>query len=885
MASKFTTFIESFVAGETSPLIRGRIDTKLTSRGCRRLENFYVIPQGGIRRREGTKFVASTKDSTKKSILKPFVLDSGETRILEIGDNYIRNFSSGNTEDGSVPDAAGDGAGGGSASGVPGQQLSSPWSNSYFRDNITSWTVSATSGPSYTITHSALYEGSAFLDLPAHPTLFDQIQLEQGFGSLPAGVYTLKITSAGLNANNHFINIGDGSPDPVDIIESFSLTNPTSTLVEDEFTFTTNGVTDGYIVIWAAGSSSQDLELYISSIVMEAEPEEISTSINDTDLQDLGFTQGNGGMYITSLNLPPYKLEYDVNGLSIAEFVATDGPYFDKEHELYGGIGSGITVTTAGGAAGATGVTVTFSAPVLSTGPSEVGRLIRIRPNDSSVWGNCKITSVTSATVCLVTINSAIANTTTSTEWRLGSWSIKTGYPRASAFHEQRLVFGGTITQPQTIWGSYAGDGVFTNFAPDDGSADENVTDLTAYTFELATKQPELIQWLISKEQLLVGTNTQIHKVYASNFGELLSPLNVNVQSILKYGSARMDPILAMDNVIFSQLYRRQLLEMYYDTGRGRQAAKDLMVTADHLSDNNPIICSGYQQFPYGLFYFGTDDGRLLGLTYREDIGIQAWHTHFLGGNFGGDYPVIESITQSKGDVQDDIWMIVKRTINGATKRTVEMISDAATTNVSRTDAIYLDAHVRATVTADAADSNKLKFVVSDVGIEDGYGTTSTPALFSHLEGQTVGVVKNGVYLGTDTITSGQPVLYPATALAAADDVVIGLKYTSTAETNNIEPITNVGSAPGYDMRMYEINARLHNSLKGTIGYDAATSDDFDYPSSIDPTSAASATFTGDIKVKFPHGWDRENRIFIQQTEPYPLTVSLLAIKMLTGNA
>ena len=46
--------------------------------------------------------------------------------------------------------------------------------------------------------------------------------------------------------------------------------------------------------------------------------------------------------------------------------------------------------------------------------------------------------------------------------WALGAFSDTTGYPRSVAFYEQRLVFGGTSNQPQTLFFSQSGD--FENF-------------------------------------------------------------------------------------------------------------------------------------------------------------------------------------------------------------------------------------------------------------------------------------------------------------------------------------------------------------------------------------------------------------------------------------
>ena len=82
----------SFNAGLLAPKISKRIKTDAYYRGCRVLKNFEVTPQGPAERRRGTRFVAETKDSTKKSRLIPFIFSDIDSYAMEFGDGYIRFF-------------------------------------------------------------------------------------------------------------------------------------------------------------------------------------------------------------------------------------------------------------------------------------------------------------------------------------------------------------------------------------------------------------------------------------------------------------------------------------------------------------------------------------------------------------------------------------------------------------------------------------------------------------------------------------------------------------------------------------------------------------------------------------------------------------------------
>ena len=53
---------------------------------------------------------------------------------------------------------------------------------------------------------------------------------------------------------------------------------------------------------------------------------------------------------------------------------------------------------------------------------------------------------------------------TATINWRLGVWSITTGFPGAVCFNEDRFVFGGPTNYPQRVDGSNSGE--YENFAP-----------------------------------------------------------------------------------------------------------------------------------------------------------------------------------------------------------------------------------------------------------------------------------------------------------------------------------------------------------------------------------------------------------------------------------
>mgnify|MGYP003520307109 FL=1 len=80
----------SLAGGELAPSLWARADTVKYQTGLRTVRNFIIKKEGGADNRPGFKYIASTKDSTKRSVLIPFIFNDDQTYVLEFGDQYIR---------------------------------------------------------------------------------------------------------------------------------------------------------------------------------------------------------------------------------------------------------------------------------------------------------------------------------------------------------------------------------------------------------------------------------------------------------------------------------------------------------------------------------------------------------------------------------------------------------------------------------------------------------------------------------------------------------------------------------------------------------------------------------------------------------------------------
>lgn len=92
----------NFTAGEVTPKLLGRVDVARYANAAKTAENVNVVVQGGLRRRDGLRYISTAKDvgvdadgHPKDVRLIPFVVSREEAYVLELGEKYIRFYQNG----------------------------------------------------------------------------------------------------------------------------------------------------------------------------------------------------------------------------------------------------------------------------------------------------------------------------------------------------------------------------------------------------------------------------------------------------------------------------------------------------------------------------------------------------------------------------------------------------------------------------------------------------------------------------------------------------------------------------------------------------------------------------------------------------------------------
>lgn len=515
---------------------------------------------------------------------------------------------------------------------------------------------------------------------------------------------------------------------------------------------------------------------------------------------------------------------------------------------------------------------------------SDVGRHIRIGWGGRWTWG--VISAFTNASTVSVLLYEDVprdvhdakklagadtaqnqGKTGRSYDWRLGSWSETTGYPSCGVFHEQRLWFGKTATQPQSVWGSISGD--FENFSPTE--IDSTVLDDHAVNFTIASTKSDSIRWMVSGPAMTIGTMSGEWQVKSSNLSsEPITPLNVVVVPHTGVGSSVfVKPVKVGSSIIFADRSAKKVSELVYDYQYDGLVAKDLTYLSEHiLRTHGGVVSCVYQQSPNSICWFLLEDGTLSSLTINKEQDVFAWHHHEISNGF------VESIvTVPAQDLSyDNLYLIVKRNVADfgsppVYKRYVELLQKEfePLSNSSLYEMRFLDGYT----SFDNVNSNGQNQLWSGQYI---YG-------LQHLNGRSVSVLLNGQLYGPFTVSSGAINLIET---FSNKEAVVGLAYTSTAKSLPPEGGSAFGVSQGKIKKLAKYNVRLLNSLALDYGFNA-NSQTLNSLTNLHENGTSTDFYTGTKELIPNNPYDAESQWTLSTSKPYPLNVLSVTLTVETG--
>ncbi|HGH4619193.1 TPA: hypothetical protein ACJIWO_000236 [Enterobacter cloacae] len=749
--------INSFNAGEFSPLMMGQTDFQKWRNGSKKMLNFIPRSQGPAERRGGTYFVSEVKNSANKVWLAKFEYNTTQAFILEFGPGYVRFYS----DHGVALNAA----------GTAPLEVSSP----YAAEDLTN------------------EDGAFGLSMVQSG---DVIYICTNTGNKPP--YKLSRISNTNWTLTQFDYAAAGGP--------FQNINSDKNVV----------VSTNQFRPWSAdGNPLPDGTPTTSSLC---------TITSNADI----FNSSHVGslFYIESVSSDA-NTWYSGKDVSVGFIFYSDGKYYEA-----------MTNGTTGN------VQPTWTAGAHYDGAGDSSSKVKWRY--AATWGAVLITSVTDSKhavgkIVLELPNSVMSSATYA--WAFGEWSNAFGFPTKVSFYKNRLVFASR----GKIWMSVASD--FDNFIPMTNGFDVQSDD--AINVQIEADSTNTIQWLASGSTLLIGTAGAEHSCTPATTTSPFGPANIQITQESKYGSKGVNAVIVGNTALFVQRAGRKVRAVNSDFQSGQYSSTDLSVLAEHITATG-IVDFVWQQEPDYVVWVALQDGSLVGMTYNSEQEVIAWHRH----DVGGFVEAVSSIPDPTGN-RDDLWLVVRRTINGITKRYVEYLSPSWNADIDAlSNAFYVDC-----------------------GLSYSGSPVTTLSGLQHLEGKTVSILTDGAVHPDRTVVSGSVSLQWETSIAH-----VGIPYTSEIVTLPIEAGGTAGTAQSKTKRVNEMAIRFVNTLGGKAGIEGGnyldTIPSRDYHDLMDNGPGA---FTDDRKLTMPSLYDTNACIRVVQDQPLPMTVCAMYPRIWTS--
>lgn len=455
--------------------------------------------------------------------------------------------------------------------------------------------------------------------------------------------------------------------------------------------------------------------------------------------------------------------------------------------------------------------------------------------DSGSSRGRALVTSYTSPTAVTAYVIDAFGSLEATDTWWESAWSDRRGWPSAVALHDGRLWWASN----NRVSGSVSDD--YTNF--DDAEEGDSGPILRT----IAMGPVDRINWILSLEQLIFGTEGAELPAKSSSFDEPLTPTAFSLKASSTIGSDAVEAVQVDSSGMYVARNGGRLMELAPDGAR--YVSQDLTSLNPGLFES-PIVRLAAQRFPDTRLHAVRADGKVGILLFDKLEQANCWVLYETDG-------VVEDVCVLPGTPEDTVYYVVKRTINSVTKRYLEKWNlesegtGAAITKLADCGLIY-----------------------------SGASTTAMSGL-SHLEGKTVCVWGNTKDLGTYTVASGAITLTEAVTWA-----FIGLPYTADYKTARLALASTTGNPLTQKKRLDHLGLILADVHAQGLQYGSS----FDYLDDM-PLMEQGAAVDGDaIRVTYDETsfevngvWETDSRLCLRAQAPRPVTV-LAAVVGIAGH-
>ena len=857
----------SFVAGELSPRLSGRTDLQKYFQGCETLENFLIHPHGGATRRPGTRFVAEVKTSSLETRLVPFQFNVTQAYVLEFGNNYFRIYKDGGQVTSGSPATAVEVTTTYATADLATLKFAQSGDVMYVvhpdkpvrkiaRTSHTAWTITDVDfkrGPfldanttdttltannrtgSVTVTASAvtgINGGSGFESTDVGRL----IKLHHGYAKITA-ITSTTVCTASVQENDVFDS--ELEPTYTSSTISFAEGDPSSTglehndrIVDSNKNWIDEGFKDNQEITVSGASTSGNNKSYLivkatEDTLLLAPSDDVTDESASASITGVGKLVADDewalGAFSPRTGYPRAVAFYEQR----LTFAGTD----EQPQTVYFSVSGDFENFTAG--------TDDDSALVYTLGSNQVNVIRFLSSSRSLLVG-------TSGGEFVVRAGGADEPIT----------------PRNVQI-KQQSAFGSANVQPlqcgnavlflqrasrkiRELVYDFDTDGYI---APDLSILAEHATE--GGVKEMAYGQePDSVAWMVRNDGVLLGmTYRRAEQVVAWHrhvIGGVSGTATVTVTDYANVAVGSTVDLKKSDGTTVTFTSEAvgasdpsTALNWRPVTNNNTSATKLQTAINAHadftatVSTNVVTIIETAREGTGYLTVATSDDTRLAATS----------QSHAL----------VESIATIPGTAEDEVWLIVNRTINGATKRYVEYLK-SFDFGSDVEDAFFVDSGLT-------------------------YSGTSASSLsgLSHLEAENISINGNGATHSKKAVSSGAVTLDRSVTKAHA-----GLPFDSTMQTMRIEAGATDGSAQGKIKRIDEVNLRLYRSVNALVGNSLTNLDRIPFRSGADEMDEPIPLFTGDKEIDMPAGYDQDGYIYVRQDLPLPMTVIGIFARMQT---
>ena len=350
-------------------------------------------------------------------------------------------------------------------------------------------------------------------------------------------------------------------------------------------------------------------------------------------------------------------------------------------------------------------------------------------------------------------------------QWMEQSYSSLRGYPAAVGFHENRLWFGGTLAQPDTVWASKSG--LYYNFDIGE-AADDDSLELVMSIGEVAT-----IRHFVSNRDIHIFTAGS--EFFIPTFeNQPITPTNARVKRQTAFGSTFVRPQPFYGATIFSQIGGKMIRQFVFDDSEQAYKADPISLLSSHLISDPVQMCviSGAVNTAESFVFAQNFTGEIAVYNLNRIEGVAGWTRFETNGSF-------HSVTA----IGNRVFAVIKTNLGSGAK---SFVFTELNQNVS------LDLGNTYTGTAGV-------FTVSN--------------FFEN--GAEVDVISSTDYLGKFTVSGGQ--INVSAVDASLTSCQVGFGFDVELKTNPIDVNTAIGPETGQPRSLSRVILDMSETLSVSV--------------------------------------------------------------------